>query len=148
MKINFTQEHYARMKELAFGMLIANEVVVTRFGSPLNICELMHTQSINSLNAIRLSIQKQIESIEAQDEWIATEEQQEQLSSLREKKELVNLIVGWKRSNLELKANMAERAKIAAQIAELREAQRTPEDKLKDLESRLKELDTDVETLS
>ena len=43
---------------------------------------------------------------------------------------------------------MAERAKIAAQIAELKEAQKTPEDKLKDLESRLKELDNDVETLS
>ena len=148
MKINFKPEHYARMKELAYKMLEDNEIVLTRFGAPLNIVELMHTQSINTLNNIRLEINKQIEKLENQDEWTSSEETQSTISSLREKKELVNLIIGWKRANLELKANMAERAKIAAQIAELKEAQKTPEDKLKDLEAKLKDLDSLEDTLS
>lgn len=147
MKINFTQQHYARMRELAYRMLEDNEIVLTKFGAPLNIVELMHTQSINTLNNIRIEINKSIERLENQDEWTSSEETQATISSLREKKELINLIVGWKRANLELKANMAERAEIAAQIAELKEAQKTPEDKLKDLEAKLKDLDS-LETLS
>jgi len=40
-KINFTKEHYAKMKELAFAMLVANEAITTKMGQPLNIVELI-----------------------------------------------------------------------------------------------------------
>ena len=83
MKINFKPEHYARMKELAYKMLEDNEIVLTRFGAPLNIVELMHTQSINTLNNIRLEINKSIERLENQDEWTSSEETQATISSLR-----------------------------------------------------------------
>lgn len=142
-KINFTQEHYAKMKELAFAMLVTNEVIITRMGQPLNIVELLHTQSINTLNSIRLALTKQIEDCEKQDEWIATDYQQEKLETLKKKKELVNLIIGWKRSIIELAEIKAKKEELAAQLEKLKESQKSPEDKIKELEEQLKEIEED-----
>lgn len=140
-KINFTKEHYAKMKELAVAMLIANEAITTKMGQPLNIVELMHTQTINTLNGIRLAITKQIEDLEKQDEWVATDYQQEKLEALKKKKELVNLIIGWKRYNMELAEAKAKKAELTQQLKALKESQKTPEDKIKELEASLKELE-------
>lgn len=144
-KINFTKEHYAKMKELAFAMLVANEAITTKMGQPLNIVELMHTQTINTLNGIRLAITKQIEDLEKQDEWVATDYQQEKLEALKRRKELVNLIIGWKRHNLEIQEVRARKAELTAQLKELKESQKTPEDRIKELEAKLQEIDTTEE---
>lgn len=144
-KINFTKEHYAKMKELAFAMLVANEAITTKMGQPLNIVDLMHTQTINTLNGIRLAITKQIEDLEKQDEWVATDYQQEKLEALKRRKELVNLIIGWKRHNLEIQEVRARKAELTAQLKELKESQKTPEDRIKELEAKLQEIDTTEE---
>ena len=140
-KINFTKEHYAKMKELAFTMLVENEVIVTKMNIPLNIVELMHTQTINTLNGIRLALGKQIENLESQDEWVATDYQQEKLESLKAKRELVNLIIGWKRHNIEMQENANKKAELRKQLKELKESQKTPEDKIKEIEETLNTLE-------
>ncbi len=144
-KVNFTKEHYAKMKELAFAMLVHNQTISTKMGQPLDIVELMHTQTINTLNGIRLGLGKQIEALESQDEWVATDYQQEKLEALKRQKELVNLIIGWKRHNLEIQEARAKKAELTAQLDELKESQKTPEDRIKELETQLKELDTTEE---
>ena len=144
-KVNFTKEHYAKMQTLAFAMLVDNSTISTRMGQPLNIVELMHTQTINTLNNIRLNLGKQIEDIEKTDEWVATDYQQEKLEALKKKKDLVNLIIGWKRYNLEAQETKAKKQALKAQLEELKESQKTPEDKIKELEAQLKELDTTEE---
>lgn len=142
-KINFTKEHYAKMKELTFAMLVANEAITTKMGQPLNIVELMHTQTINTLNGIRLAITKQIEDLEKQDEWVATDYQQEKLEALKRRKELVNLIIGWKRHNMEVAEAKVKKAELTAQLKELKESQKTPEDRIKELEAQLTAIDAD-----
>lgn len=92
MKINFTQEHFQRMQQLLLGMLLNNETVSNKLGQPLNAVELLHTTSIQGLNSIRLSLAKQIENLENQDEWVASPVTQNKLESLKVSKELVNLI--------------------------------------------------------
>ena len=144
-KINFAKEHFAKLKELAFAMLVANEAITTKMGQPLNIVELMHTQTINTLNGIRLALGKQIETLESQDEWVATDYQQEKLEALKSKKELVNLIIGWKRYNLAVEEAKAKKAELNAQLKELRESQKTPEDRIKELEEQLKAIDATEE---
>lgn len=144
-KINFAKEHFAKLKELAFAMLVANEAIITKMGQPLNIVELMHTQTINTLNGIRLALGKQIETLESQDEWVATDYQQEKLEALKSKKELVNLIIGWKRYNLAVEEAKAKKAELNAQLKELRESQKTPEDRIKELEEQLKAIDATEE---
>lgn len=145
IKINFTKEHYAKLETLAFTMLVSNQTINTRLGQPLNIVELMHTQTIGTLNNIRLTLSKQIEDIEKQDEWAATDYQQEKLEALKQKKELVNLIIGWKRYNAEVEEVKAKKAELAKQLKELKDSQKTPEDRIKEIETQLKELDTTEE---
>ena len=133
------------MQTLAFAMLVHNQTISTKMGQPLNIVELMHTQTINTLNGIRLGLGKQIETLESQDEWVATDYQQEKLEALKKQKELVNLIIGWKRHNLEIQGARARKAELTAQLNELKESQKTPEDRIKELEAKLQEIDTTEE---
>lgn len=141
-KVNFTKEHYAKMKELAFAMLVANEAISTKMGQPLNIVDLMHTTTINTLNNVRIALGKQIEDLEKQDEWVATDHQQEKLEALKKKKDLVNLVIGWKRYNLELAETKALQKDLKAQLDELKESQKTPEDRIKELEAKLASLNS------
>jgi seryl-tRNA synthetase len=143
MKVNFTSEHYAKMKELAFNMLISNQYVTTKLGVTISVVDLMHTQTINTLNSIRIALSKQIEDLEKQDEWVASNSTQERLSSLKDKKELVNLIIGWKRYNLEVEEIKKKREEITKQLNDLKESQKTPEDKIKELEEKLSNLNTE-----
>ncbi len=144
-KVNFTKEHYARLETLAFAMLVSNHTINTKLGQPLDIVELMHTQTINTLNGIRLSLAKQIEDIEKQDEWIATDLQQERFEELKKKKELVNLIIGWKRFKAEAAETRKKKAELTKQLEELKDSQKTPEDRIKELEAQLKDLDATEE---
>lgn len=142
VKVNFTKEHYAKLKELAFAMLVKNEVINNKFGQALTIVDLMHTQTINTLNGIRVAIGKSIEALENKDEWVSTDSTQADLATLKEKKELVNLIIGWKRYNEYARESNAKKEELKAQLSALKESQKTPEDKIKELETKLADLDT------
>lgn len=124
-------------------MLVANEAIITKMGQPLNIVELMHTQTINTLNGIKLALGKQIETLESQDEWVATDYQQEKLEALKSKKELVNLIIGWKRYKLEAEETKRKKAELTEQLKNLKESTKTPEDRIKELEAQLAGLDAE-----
>lgn len=136
-KINFTQDHFAQMQHLLLGMLMSNTTVTTKLGGELNVVELLHTTTINTLNSIRLSLSKHIENLESKDEWIADNTSQEALDKAKTQKELVNLIIGYKRYMLEMEETKRKRAAIEAKLAELKESQKTPEDKIKELETEL-----------
>ncbi len=139
-KINFTKEHYNTMLMLATDMLLSNRVVTTSIGTPLNICDLLHTTTINSLNKIRLSLSKKIESFESVDEWVTTDGSQKELEVTKAQKELVNLIIGYKRYNIQLVEDRNKKQFLQNQLIELKESQKTPEDKIKELEDEINSL--------
>ena len=141
-KINFTTEHYERLKVLSLEMLFKNEAVSSRFGQIYSIVDLLHTTTIDSLNTLRTYLMDSIKKLENKDEWVADEYTQEKLADLRTKKELVNLIIGYKRYNLEAEATKRERKELEAKLAQLKESQKTPEDRIKELEDKLSALDT------
>lgn len=141
-KINFTQEHFEKLKALAVEMLFTQEVVTTKLGQTLNIVELLHTTTINTLNSIRLHLGKEIETIENQDEWVSGSTSQRKLEKLKAKKELVNLIIGYKRFVQEQAEIARERASLEDELVRLKESQKTPEDKIKEIESKLQTLNT------
>ena len=138
MKIKFTKEHFAKLKELAAQALFEGITLRTKLGLYLNIYELIHTTSINQLNEIKNDLAKQIEKIEGGDEWIDSDS--EKLESLKSNKELINLIIGWKRYNLEIDENTRKKEELTAKLNELKESAKTPEDRIKELEAQLKEL--------
>lgn len=141
-KINFTQEHFEKLKAYAVEMLFTQETVTTKLGQTLNIVELLHTTTINTLNGIRLQLAKEIETIENQDEWVSGEVSQRKLDSLKAKKELVNLIIGYKRFIQEQAEIARERASLENELVRLKDSQKTPEDKIKEIESKLETLST------
>lgn len=141
-KINFTQDHFAQMQHLLLGMLMSNTTITTKLGGELNVVELLHATTINTLNSIRLSLSKHIENLESKDEWIADNASQEALDKAKTQKELVNLIIGYKRYMLEREETKRKKAALEAKLAELKESQKTPEDKIKELEAELAGLDS------
>lgn len=142
MKINFTQEHFQRMQHLLLGMLLNNETINNKLGQPLNVVELLHTTSIQGLNGIRLSLGKQIENLENQDEWVASPVSQAKLENLKVSKELVNLIIGYKRFQLEAEEVAKKKAELVNRIAQMKEEAKTPEDRLKEAEAELAALES------
>lgn len=137
MAINFTKEHYAKLKELAFDMLVSNDTIPTKLGQSLTVLELMHTTTINTLNGLKQQIAKQIDNLENQDEWTSSEHLQSKLNKLKARKELVNLIVGWKRYSEEREELSAKKEELSVQLKKLKEAQKTPEERIKELEEQI-----------
>lgn len=143
MKINFKKEHFDRLKELAVKALFNNDVIIGRIGNPINIVELVHGTTVNSLNQVRLSLAKKIEGLEGKDEWAAEEESQATLEKAKEQKELVNLIIGYKRYKQEIADNKASKKALQEQLTMLKESQKTPEDKIKEIEAQLANMETE-----
>lgn len=138
-KINFTPTHFERMKELAVEMLLDNEIVVGKLGQQFNIVDLIHTTTINTLNNIRVGMAKAIESLENADEWVDSANQ-EKIEKLTKQKELVNLVIGYKRYLLEQSETNELRKQLKKTLEDLKESQKTPEDKIKEIEAQLAEL--------
>lgn len=141
-KINFTKEHFDKMCDGLLGMVLTNATIPTKMGTPLNAIELLHTTTIGTLNNIRVSLGKQIETLENQDEWVAESTSQTKLRNLKSMKETVNLIIGYKRYQLEKEETANKRRELEAKLSQLKESQKTPEDKIKELEDELSELDS------
>ena len=118
-------------------MLLNNGVVTTKLGTPINVVELLHTTTINSLNNIRLSLAQKITTLENQDAWAANEETAKTLENYKETKELVNLIIGYKRFKMEAEEESQKKANLIAKLNEIKESQKSPEDKIKEIEAEL-----------
>ena len=136
-KINFTKDHFNKMLSMAAAMLVNNEMVLTKMGQPLNIVELMHTTTIGTLMDIKKSLSKKIENLEDQDEWVESNTNQVNLTRYKNQKELVNLIIGWKRFMLEASEAAKRKQELESKLKELKDSQKTPEDKIKEIEAEL-----------
>lgn len=138
-KIIFTKAHYDCMCEHLLEMLINNETIQHKMLT-LDVTALLHTTTINTLNSIRLDLKKAIDNLENQDEWSTTELNQKKLAGLKDKKELVNLIIGYKRWQDEQESIKLTRKLLQEELDDLKESQKTPEDKIKELEDKLANL--------
>ena len=141
-KINFTKEHKEKLLELAMIMLLENEVISTRLGQPITVVDLLHNTTINTLNSIRVSLTKRIETLENEDEWAASQGSQIELEVAKRQKELVNLVIGYKRNQVYQEEIAIKKAKLTKELNVLKESQRTPEDKIKELQEELDKLDS------
>ena len=136
-KINFTKEHFDKMCSLLLTMLLNNNTVNSKLGTPINVVELLHTTTINSLNDIRLALSNKIKRLENQDGWVTSGSTAKQLDTVRAQEELVNLVIGYKRYRMEVEENAQKKAELTAKLKALKESQKSPEDKIKELEAEL-----------
>ena len=140
-KVNFTKTHFDRMSELLLKMLISNDTIKNSLGTPVEVSELLHGTTIKSLIVIKSNLGKKISNLEEKDEWASDEKTQAELEKAKESKELVNLIIGYKRHLDEVASIAKKREELQNQLDELKESQKTPEDRIKELEESLKKLD-------
>ena len=141
MKINFTKQNYQDLVNLVAQAAMNHVVINTKMGQPLDIVALLHTTSINTLNDIKASLVKKIRNIEDRDEWV--EADPDELAAIKAQKELVNLVVGWKRWTMEINANKQKKAELTKKLAELKESTKTPEDRIKEMEAQIAAMDAE-----
>lgn len=132
MKINFTKEHEEKLDKFIVKMWKENIIVFNTMNVPMNICDL-NELTPNSLNNLKLAYDKKIQALESRDEWIDPEN--DKIDLYRFIREGLNLLVGYKRKKIQIAENESKKKQLDKTIAELREAQKTPEDKLKELEA-------------
>jgi chromosome segregation ATPase len=141
MKINFTKQNYQDLVNLVAQAAMNHVVINTKMGQPLDIVALLHTTSINTLNDIKASLVKKIRNIEDRDEWV--EADPDELAAIKAQKELVNLVVGWKRWTMEINANKQKKAELTKKLDALKESTKTPEDRIKEMEAELAAMDAE-----
>lgn len=140
-KINFTKEHQAKLANMALTALFNNTTFNTSMGGTCGISELLHQMTVNSLLQMKQNLDKKISAKEAADEWSMTDVEQKNLTDLKAKSELVNLVIGWKKWVAAQDEIAKEKAELDKKIADLKESTKTPEDKIKELEAQRAALD-------
>lgn len=139
-KINFTQEHFTRLKELAVKALLDGETFRPSTNMAVNqqnVYDLIHNTSLNTLSTYNLNLKKEIAEIENMDEWSLTEHQQRKAASLKKTQELVALINGYRRSEIEKAAARRELQEKQERYRQLKEEAKTPEERMKELEAEI-----------
>jgi hypothetical protein len=82
-KINFTKEHLAKLQILIVGAVFSGMRFTAKLGAEYNICDLMDTAQISTLEDINGKLKTAIAKNEAIDEWSLTDYQQEKLAKLK-----------------------------------------------------------------
>jgi len=138
-KINFTPEHSTRLKELAVKALFDGETFKpTGIGvNEQTIYDLIHNVSLDTLTKYHASLKKQASEIENMDEWNLTDYQQRKAASLKKTQELVNLIIGYRRSEIEKAAEKKALQEKLNLYKQLKEEAKTPEERMKELEAEI-----------
>lgn len=139
-KVNFTTENKSRLEELATKFLFGNLPIQGPIGTSMRVEDLLHNTSINSLVSMNSHLKKQIASMSDLDEWSCTDADTWKLERLKETQELVSLVIGYKKWLAEQEEISEKKAALAAQIDSLKESQKTPAERIAELESQLANL--------
>lgn len=137
-RINFTKEHQEKLDQFVVKMWKEDIIVFNKMNVPMNICELKQL-SPNSLNELKLIYDKKISNLELKDEWINQEN--DKIDLYRFIREGLNLLVGFKRKQIQISELAKRREELQQQYNDICESTKTPEDKKKEIEAQLKELD-------
>ena len=139
-KINFTTENKSRLEELATKFLFGNLPIQGPIGTSMRVEDLLHNTSVNSLVTMNSHLKKQIASMSDLDEWSCTDADTWKLERLKETQELVSLVIGYKKWLAEQEEISEKKAVLAAQIDSLKESQKTPAERIAELEKQLADL--------
>lgn len=139
-KINFTAENKSRLEELATKFLFGNLPIQGPIGTSMRVEDLLHNTSVNSLVTMNSHLKKQIASMSDLDEWSCTDADTWKLERLKETQELVSLVIGYKKWLAEQEEISEKKAALAAQIDSLKESQKTPAERIAELEKQLADL--------
>lgn len=140
--MEFTKENYSRMRELLADMLIEGEFFINKLGMPINIYELLHTTTIQSLKTIWDNLTNQINKFGSKPEFLSDYSNKDYtLQILQKKQELVNLIIGYKMYKSKLSDNERLKKELESQLKALEDSVKSPEEKIAEIKNLLASID-------
>lgn len=139
--INFTEQHKTELQQLVFEAVAKHWQVTTKLGMQLDIMDIFHTTAIQTLRNLRKDLTNKLNSFE-EDEWSDKSIQDnEKIEHYRMSIKLINLVIGyrlWKQEQYDLES---KRAALELKLKVLKENQKTPEEKIAEVEQELASLD-------
>jgi hypothetical protein len=140
--ISFTKEHKEKLNALALEALFQGTEFKAKIGANHTIHDLLHTCSLNTLQQLHSQTKKEAAEIETMDEWSLTDHQQRKLKDLKDKQEILNLLIGYKRYLAEAESKRQELKELKGQLKNLQELNKTPDQRQKELEAKIASLET------
>lgn len=144
-KINFTKEHLAKLKELATNFLFKGIVIKGAINTELTVWDIIHNTTLNTLSTIYANLKREVEKISNLDEWNMTDYQQKKLLALKEQLEFVNLVIGYKKYQVEVQTDRDKLKELKAKYAELKESTLSPTERLAALETEINSIENNEE---
>ncbi len=135
MAINFTKEHLSKLKDNIAALVLDGTIINGPMGQTYDAFSLANTLSIKSLQALSAHLNAVKAKLSVADEWVENPNQ-DKINELDFILETVSLIIGFKRKEQERKDNARERERIEKQIAELENAQKSPQQLLDELKAK------------
>lgn len=139
--INFTKEHLAQLEKAMIKQLFDGSAIKGPMGTTLNAHQLLHETSVKSLQQLYVTTTKDIENQSKLDRWSMSDYQQSKLEELKSQAELLDLIIGFKKSEALKEANKIKLKEKRELLNTLRDQSKTPADRIKELESEIAELE-------
>ncbi len=135
--INFTEQHKTELEQLVFEAVAKNWQVANKMGMNLDVMDLFHTATIQTLRNVRKDLTNKLNSFE-DDEWSDKSVQDdEKIEYYKMSIKLINLTIGfrlWKQEQYELESR---KAALELKLQLLKEDQKTPEEKIAELEEEI-----------
>lgn len=139
-KINFTAEHEISLKMKAISYLFEGKTFKAAIGTEINIHQLLHDTSLNSLDKLLVSLKKEIETLSSGSKWKLNDYQQKKLEELNDRFELIDLLIGY-RMFLNQEEKRTEKVKqLQSNLTILKESKKTPDEKIAELEAEIASL--------
>ena len=138
-KINFTKEHKTVLISAIANSVLNNEVFIGNLGTAYTVNDLVNNTTINTLRQLRAGIAKKIASLQI-DDW-GDNPNQDKIDVLKKQDELINLIIGYRLHEIELAEVAKEKKNLEEQIAVLKDSEKSPAQKIAELEEKLANID-------
>lgn len=139
--INFTEQHKTELQQLVFEAVSKRWQVQNKMGMTFDIMDIFHTCTIQTLRNMRKELTNKLNTFE-DDEWSDKSVQDdEKIAYYNMSIKLINLVIGyrlWKQEQYELES---KKAALELKLQLLKEDQKTPEEKIAELEEEISKLE-------
>lgn len=139
--INFTEQHKTELQQLVFNAIAKRWQVSNKMGMMFDIMDIFHNCTIQTLRNMRKDLTEKLNKFE-DDEWSDKSLQDEdKIEYYNNSIKLINLTIGyrlWKQQQYELES---KKAALELKINLLKEDQKTPEQKIAELEDELSKIE-------
>jgi hypothetical protein len=138
-RINFTLEDQVKLRTILADFVLEGVTFKGQIGTPLSVHDLVHGTSLNTLKRLFATLSNSVKNKkEATVRWETKESEEDAL--IQKQIEFVELLIGYKLAQAQNETIEAQKARIQAQIDQIKESSKSPQELIEDLQKQLGEL--------